>query len=421
MKIAVLVAAGIAMFAFAPSLLLGGGSIFDRLAAAALGVIAAAAIWRGLRGWRSFPAGQRVRDLRAWLVAAPVAALAGAALATLATAGAVAVVAGDAALAVEVAARAPSEGGWWFLTLVAAVALAWALRRPIPAVAERWCERQGVPVTSESVDLVRRDLRRIRSLRAAGAVIPWVVFDAPAAAYNLVIELRGPGSAEAEALLAAVVHRSEFSWSGFFTDPLVNVLLGYAVGAVIGELTRRSARARGGRGALLETRRSAAYTAPLARWLPGGAAALAALALAVRALIGDAPADAPTTGQLAAGTVIATIIAAAAWAARLWIIRRPQRMVDPVRVAVDDAFRASAVHATAGAASALTLLIGFGSLGGVIHAGGWDGPLWGAARFLVGVGGFALVVGIWLGFGTSYAWRVRRGEPAEERDPEPVA
>lgn len=157
---------------------------------------------------------------------------------------------------------------------MAAVPLAWALHRPVRAVAERWCERQAVPVTSESVELARHDLRRIRSLRTAGAVV--------------------------------------------------------------GELTRRSARARSGRGARLETRRSSAYTAPPARWLPGGGTAVAAVAVGVSGLRRDAPADAPATGQLAMTMVIAAMISAGTLP--------PGRQLPPTRqLGVDPADAAAAV------------------------------------------------------------------------------
>ena len=425
MRMVVGVAAALVMVATAPMVLLVADEPAARLAVAAVVVAGGAVVWRRLQARRPWPAGELGHAVREWTVAAVISAVTGGALATLATGGTVAVVTGDVGLAVKAAARAPADGFWWGLTVMVAVPLTWALRRPLPSIAESWCERRAVAVTSTSVALVRHDLWRARSFRTFGAIVGWVVGNAPGSAYNHVVELRGVASAEAEALLAAATAGTGSAGRGVLLNPLVLALLGYAVGVIIAEVTRRSLRAPGGRGARLETRRSNAYTASLARWLPGTGAALAVLALSLRALLGDVEADSgagtPAITDLAVGAALATVVAAAAAGIRGWVIRRPQRMVEPDRVAIDDAFRASAVHGIAGAASALSLLVAFSALDGVIRAGGWDGPLWAFARFLVGLGGFTLALGVWLGFGTSYDWTVRRGEPTDGRAGEPVA
>lgn len=101
-------------------------------------------------------------------------------------------------------------------------------------------------------------------------------------------------------------------------------------------------------------------------------------------------------------------------ALRWAVVRHRQRAADAEAVALDDAARATTIHAVSGSAIAI---IGQ-ALGTHLHNISFElaGPLRWAA--IVGSVIGLVSLGVWLGYGVGLAWIVRRGprprsEPAE--------
>ena len=137
---------------------------------------------------------------------------------------------------------------------------------------------------------------------------------------------------------------------------LIDALVGYLVGAVVGELTIK--RPRGNvRIASLQPRMLSDYLPTSLLW-GSRATAAAALLLVTTFQLLNAQATHPYAGPNAVviGTTILAVLLSVELLQRL-IVARPQPAGDPDVIRADDAIRSASVHALAGAGAALQLII----------------------------------------------------------------
>ena len=137
----------------------------------------------------------------------------------------------------------------------------------------------------------------------------------------------------------------------------------------------------------------------------------------VRAAIGEgADPTATSPAMVGQATLTAVVLAVVATGLRAWIVRRPQRAADTTQLAVDDAFRASAVHALTGAISAVIVIYTLLGLQALLDVAGVSQTVGNLVGGVLGIAGIVLVIGLWLGFGSSYAWTVSRATDRDDRD-----
>jgi hypothetical protein len=368
--------------------------------------------WRPLRNWWALPVAERRASARAAAVAVPAALALSAVLNGVAVGFATWVLLGDGALALRAAVVNPVTPESAGYLVVLAVPLLWALRPPTVTTVVSWCARRGLPTTTDAVSLAQRDLFSVRAWRTIGAVTGVAIGYGPAMAYNRLFSLIEPTDPAHDALTEA-----SNLLPGLFRDPLTLAMSGYVLGALIAEARRRSARPSTRPAAALDARRVGTYTAPLARWLPAGTASLLVVVAAVRAAIGEG-ADSTATSPMLVGqaALTAVVLAVVATGLRAWIVRRPQRAADVIQLAVDDAFRASAVHAVTGAISAVIVVYTLLGLQALLDVAGVSQTVGNLVGSVLGIAGIVLVIGLWLGFGSSYAWSVSRATERDGRD-----
>jgi hypothetical protein len=374
----------------------------------ALGLLA----WRPLRHWWALPVAERRASARAAAIAIPAALALSAVLNGVAVGLATWSLLGDGALALRAALVNPLTQESDGYLVVLAVPLFWALRPPTATTVASWCARRGLATTTDVVSLAQRDLFSVRAWRTIGAVTGVALGYGPAMAYNRLFGLIEPTDPAHDALTGA-----SNLLPGLFRDPLTLAMAGYVLGALIAEARRRSARPAASPAAALDARRIGAYTAPLARWLPAGTASLLVVVAVVRAAIGEG-ADPTATSPVMVGqaALTAVVLAVAATGLRVWIVRRPQRAADATQLAVDDAFRASAVHAVAGAISAVIVVYTLLGLQALLDVAGVSQIIGNLVGGVLGIAGIVLVIGLWLGFGSSYAWTVSRATDHDGRN-----
>lgn len=248
-----------------------------------------------------------------------------------------------------------------------------------------WLVDRGFRPTRSLVDAAGRWLRRTRTLRGAGVA---VVFAVGQAAPWLVNVADVPVDAPVRDRLLDLVN----------VVPPWAILVGYGVGALVAELLRRPLDPDGPRVADLRPRDPVAYLQPFARVGPRVAALVLALAVAFRALaVGDA--------SWAVTLLGAAAIVGCAETVQRAVVSRRQVAAAGVAVALDDAARVTTMHAVAGTAMGLLVLLA-------------AEVLWGAAVDMeagngaVALLGFALTpigYGLWLGHGVGLVQVVRRG------------
>jgi hypothetical protein len=361
----------------------------------ATAVLVAAGLWVPVRRWAAWPPEDRRASLRAVLPTVPVAAVIAAAAMVL---GVVVV------LVVEVPGSGLIADAWRVLVdsngvlfvVVAGSALTYALRLVTRVGGAAWARRKGLH--PEDAAGAGPELRRTRAWRTLPAVIGAGIGIAPGSAYNLAIagDPFRP-SADAERLLAAT--------SAWPYDPLTLALVGYLLGVVGAELTRRWPAADDGPVARLDARVPAQYLTRPARWIPTGLAVATVVAVLL-ARVGGAE-EALWPGLLAA------IAAAVAAGVQRWVVRRPQRLTADADLVVDDELRSSAAHAVTGSVGALLLVTTAGAIDLVLRTWGLDGTrAGGVLGVVVAVALIAGVWGLWLGYGSAHPGvRGRSREP----------
>jgi hypothetical protein len=340
------------------------------------------------RWWR-WPVEDRLASIRSVGTTIPMAAVIGAAAVVLATALVLLLHVPEAGLARH-AWRVVGDDGAVLLFVAVGGALTYALRPVTPLAAALWAGRRGLG--AECVPAARRDLRRIRTWRTIPAVLGAAIGIAPSMAYNLALDVQGePPSGAALDLLAI-----ENTWP---YEPLTLALVGYLVGTVVAELTRRAPARAPGRRAHLETRTPTDHLVPAARWLPRALAAATLVAAAGARLTGSDRTWWPVALTLLLVVAVETV--------QRWVVRRPQRVDTGAPLRVDDVLRSSAAHGIAGGASALLLIAAADAFNGLVTTlwAGDDGVIGGVVgvvTMLVTVVLMAAVWGVWLGFGSAH-------------------
>ena len=193
-----------------------------------------------------------------------------------------------------------------------------------------WAKGMGFELTPQNGPMVITYLIRTRTLRVTGAFIGFL---APIGAALVGSTLPVP-----------------FDWG------LIDALVGYLVGAVVGELTIK--RPRGDvPAASLQPRELSDYLPAPLLWGSRAAAAAALLLVAIFQVL-NAQATHPSSGPhpVVIGTTILAVVLSGELLQRL-IVARPQPAADRDVIRADDAIRSASVHALAGAGAALQLII----------------------------------------------------------------
>jgi uncharacterized membrane protein YidH (DUF202 family) len=361
----------------------------------ATAVLIAAGLWVPVRRWVEWAREDRHASLRAVLPTLPVAVLLAAVAAVLGVVVVLLIVAPGSGLVPD-AWRALTDGNGVMFVVVAGSALTYALRPVTRVGTAAWARRKGL--TSERAAGVGPELRRTRVVRTLPAVLGAGIGIAPGTAYNLAIA-SDPfrPSADAERLLAAS--------SAWPYDPLTLALVGYLLGVVAAELTRRWPVADTPPVARLDARIPAQYLTRPARWIPTVLAAVTATAVLLARLGG--------TDEALWPGLLAVIAAAVAAGVQRWVVRRPQRLTADADLVVDDVLRSSAAHAVTGSVGALLLVTAAGAIDLVMRTWGLDGTRTGGILgVVVAVMLIAGVWGLWLGYGSAHPGvRDRRREP----------
>ena len=233
-----------------------------------------------------------------------------------------------------------------------------------PLAAATWAARKGLAATPPV--WVAHELRRLRVWRTEPAVFGAGIGAGPSAAYARWMEVHGLGRAA-----EGMVH-SEASMAWPF-DPLTLALVGYWVGLVIAEATRRHP-VPGSPAARLTARVPANYLTRPARWIPVVFAGVTLLAATV----------ARAAGKTVWWPALAAVgLAAVVLVVQRWVVRRPQRLEGRDDLRADDVLRSSAAHGLSGASGAPVLIIAVGATDAATRAFGIDafagaivGPCW---------------------------------------------
>jgi hypothetical protein len=194
-----------------------------------------------------------------------------------------------------------------------------------------WALAMGFELTPQNGPMVITYLIRTRTLRATGAVI------------GLLTPIG----------YAALVGRPlpvPFDWG------LIDALVGYLVGAVVGELTIK--RPRGDvQAASLQPRELSDYLPASLLWGWRATAAAAFLVVATFHVLNARAAEPSSMPHpVVIGTTILAVLLTVELLQRL-IVARPQPAADRDVIRADDAIRSASVHALAGAGAALQLII----------------------------------------------------------------
>jgi hypothetical protein len=261
-------------------------------------------------------------------------------------------------------------------------------RRPSEEFTQRWARTFGVEVTEANRPLIYTYLLRTKRIRTTGALAGLV----PSATYTAI------------------------SQTGSSLDPLILAVVGYLLGAVVAEAMAIPRPPSAG------TPTASLLPRLLNAYLPGYA--LAALRLVPLISLGLVPVYVvlqehpylPLQMGMVGFTLISVasvvVAAAAEWTMRK-VLRRPQPAHPKDVVMADDALRSASIHALAGSAIALAvLLVGYqiSVLGWLSHSGS---VRW--ITFFVSVSCLGLAWGCWVDLGHPKSWTVRRRALIEGR------
>ncbi len=178
--------------------------------------------------------------------------------------------------------------------------------------------------------------------------------------------------------------------------------LGYVIGSVLVEVTKRDSVTGSPHAAVLSRRRLEDFLDPRVRDLLGFSVVVFALAIAVAAL---APRSGEPTGAAAplVTVILPAAVAALAATAALWVCRRREQAADEAGLAFEELTRAATANALAG----VTIAMLAEAAARVVWYPATSGPVSG---WLVAPFGLFAVVGlvVWIGCGSKLAIRNRR-------------
>jgi hypothetical protein len=283
----------------------------------------------------------------------------------------------------------------WVLVITTAVALLaallrWAARPPDTAAIAQWAARYNLTLHPDDHHHLSQQLRRGRWLRTLGFVVPFVIGEGATVWWG--VAYAQPLPPFPLRLLAA-----PSAWA-----------VGYLLGAVAAELTRRPPHPRQLRAAALVPRRLADY---LPAWMLRAERALALAVLALAPLASQGVSW--TRSRNVTTTVAAVAIAALVELSLRAMVRRPQPVATAGELAVDDALRSTSVHRAAGAGLAALLFLLGNQIGGL-------GGHWWALTGGLGLVCYGLAVGCWKDLTSPVRWRIRRGVGPRPQPPGPL-
>jgi hypothetical protein len=205
------------------------------------------------------------------------------------------------------------------------------LQAPDDAAIGRWAATYGVSSDDSNREPIKRYLTRTKRLRLAFALVGLAV-----------------------AVLVPTLVTDPPVWSNVW----LYVVAGYLVGAIVAEVTLPQPGRRDAASAVLSPR---TFTAYLPRW---SLLALAILPVAVSSLVVFFATLSPPrraglsgVGVLAGAAVVCVFFGVIVWFAMRAVVRRPQLVATTDLAVLDDALRASSLHALAGAAVTLELIL----------------------------------------------------------------
>lgn len=268
--------------------------------------------------------------------------------------------------------------------------VALAFLTPPAYYVDRWAANRGLRLTDANRRLVDAYIKRTRRLRTIGGATGFLVVVAPGSLYMLV---------DPDSGLGRTLRR--LGMGKWFA---VSLIVGYLAGALVAELSLARPRDRWRSGAALLPREVKQYVTPWARYMLWGLAAILVAAIPLPAIL-TLEKDSGGVASVARYTGLAAAVAVVEGLQRM-IVRRPQSFVDPSMVEADDAVRSSSVHACLGVG--LTIVMSLAAT--VLTEISYDAVV-GPIRWILRVPSIACVFAslfVWLSFGTSYAWAVRR-------------
>jgi len=246
---------------------------------------------------------------------------------------------------------------------------------------DRWARAYRIPFNDETGSAITSYVRRTRTLRLVGAAAGFV----GPLAYAAVAERTAPGP---------------------FGHPLMTVVTGYLLGALVAEASVKRRWPGAVRQASLRPRTVRDYLSPrltaASRYLAGLSVVVAVLYVVVP-LRDQWMSDAAALGSAAGAAALVVLVEALQRA----IVRRPQPVTSEDSRCADDAIRSASVHALAAGGIALLLLI----LGAQLYTLGanvdlqlvrWTLPLLGVACMIAALAAWADIS--------------RRGTPSRTRE-----
>jgi hypothetical protein len=282
----------------------------------------------------------------------------------------------------------------WVLVITTAVALLaallrWAARPPDTAAIAQWAARYNLTLHPDDHHHLSQQLRRGRWLRTLGFVVPFVIGEGATVWWG--VAYAQPLPPFPLRLLAA-----PSAWA-----------VGYLLGAVAAELTRRPPHPRQLRAAALVPRRLADYLPAWMLW------AERAVAVAVLALVPLGSSGEPWAHSRGITTAVAAIAVVALVEVTLRVmVRRRQPVATTGELAIDDALRSTSIHRAAGSGLAALLFLLPSQLG-TLNLGG---PWWAIAS-VAGLMCYGLAIGCWKDLTSPLWWPVRRGISPGPRPP----
>jgi hypothetical protein len=263
-------------------------------------------------------------------------------------------------------------------------------RRPTRQAINDWSRRHAIPAGMDITATAQ--LRRLRAFRMVPAMLGAAIGLGPWPAQNAALSVFGDLHPASRALQDAVAA----------ANPLTLALLGYLVGVLRAEVTRKPLF-DGGPGARLEARRPGQYLTATARRLPAVLAAWVVVSYIAGAMAGR-----PQDWWLTVGAAAIPVVVAVA---QRYIVRRAQPVVHEGMLALDDTLRSSAAHALSGGASAL--LLGW-ALVSTRHALGGDPTNLSTVGLVLALVGTAGAYGIWVHYGSAHRGRRPARSPASD-------
>lgn len=292
---------------------------------------------------------------------------------------------------------------------VSALLLVRAGQRPRDRMVDAWAEAHGLDLAQPERDLVAAWLRRSRWWRTVGFVLPFLLIGIGKAYWNSIhsgafqpLPLRLGWWLVPVGYLVGVV-AAETTWRHPLATPTTPASAAPPVAPGLGTPQEQAMRA-----AALIPRDPRDY---LPAWLPRATAAVTLAVVLAGVLIALPPAGlaAGWTRSPSAAVVnaaVAVVVTGAGYLLTRWLVARRQPLTPGYRLELDDALRATSVHATAAACLAFVLLLlsrQLDQLAGVASVGV------GSVFLVANLACIGAAIGCLVDLAQRHRWTVRRG------------